>query len=107
VIETVEQLSVAVATPSSSSSRDEQAAVVTFRSAGIVNVGGVVSPLAVMVITCVQEAEPMALVAVQVIVVWPAGYAAIKGRSSLRLKVVTELRPPVTGVPISPAVRVF
>jgi hypothetical protein len=49
-IETAEQVSVAVATPNSSSRSAEQVAVVTLTSGGIVSVGGVVSPLAVMVI---------------------------------------------------------
>jgi hypothetical protein len=106
IIETVEQLSLAVADPNSSSSRAEQLAVVISTSVGIVSVGGVVSPLAVMVISCVQEAAPKALVAVQVIVVWPAGYRSVKARSSLRRDVVTGLRPPVTGVPIWLALKV-
>jgi hypothetical protein len=45
-----EQLSVAVATPSSSSSNAEQLVVVTLTSGGIVSVGGVASvPLTLMV----------------------------------------------------------
>src|SRR6267154_281312 len=60
------QSSVAVATPNSSSRSTEQSEVEIFMSGGIVNVGGVVSPTVVIVITCVHEALPRALVAVQV-----------------------------------------
>src|SRR6266404_419957 len=60
------QLSVAVATPSSSSSVAVQLSVVAFTFGGTVSVGGVLS-VAITVIFCVQEALPMLLVAVQVI----------------------------------------
>jgi hypothetical protein len=69
------QLSVAVATPNSSSRRAEQSGEgsVRFMSDGIVSVGGVVSPVVVIAIVCAQEALPSPFVAVQVITVWPAG----------------------------------
>jgi hypothetical protein len=72
------QLSVAVATPSSSSSKAEQLAVVTSKSDGMVKVGGTVSPVVVIVIVSLQETVPTALVNVQVITVCPAGYGSVK-----------------------------
>src|SRR5438045_459044 len=66
------QLSVAVATPSSSSSVAEQLLVVAFTSGGTVSVGGEIST-ALTWIFCVQEALPTLLVAVHVMNVSPAG----------------------------------
>jgi hypothetical protein len=59
------QLSSAVATPNSSSSRAEQVLVVTLTSGGIDSVGAVVS-VAIIVIVWIHEAAPTLLVAVQV-----------------------------------------
>jgi hypothetical protein len=104
------QLSAAVATPSSSFRYAEQVGVVTSTSGGIVSTGGVVSPLVVMVITCVQETLPRALLAVHVMLVCPAGNGSITGvmaPPSLRVASTIGLSPPAVGVPIWPAVRVF
>ena len=61
-------LSSAVATNSSSSSKTEHELVLVTMFAGTCSVGGVVSlPITVMI--CVQDAEPTAFVAVQVIAV--------------------------------------
>ncbi len=79
-IETAEHESVAVATPNSSSISAEHVPVVVLTSAGIVSTGGVVSPLAVIVMVCVHDALPIALVAVQVIVVTPTGYGSVRPR---------------------------
>src|SRR5256885_3836552 len=72
VIETEdEQLSSAVATPSSSSRSAEHELVVAVTSAGTLSVGGVVSlPVDEMLIVCKQDTtRPMSSVAVQVITV--------------------------------------
>src|SRR6266436_9000028 len=66
------QLSVAVATPSSSSSVAVQLLVVAFTSGGTVSAGASVST-ALTWIFCVQEALPSVFVAVQVMKVSPAG----------------------------------
>lgn len=110
LIDTVPQLSEAVATPSSSSSVAVHELVVAVTSGGTLRVGGVLSaPDDVIVIDCAQEAtRPESSVAVQVIVVVPTGYgSAVRFRSSLRLLVIVTLLPVAVGEPISPAVRVL
>ncbi len=109
VTDDAQLLSVAVATPSSSSSSIEHELVKTDTSGGACSTGGVVSEPAptVTVILCVQDAtRPMSSVAVQVMVVRPAGNGSVNGRSSLlRLVMVTPV-PVVVGVPMSAAVTV-
>src|SRR5687768_6175485 len=78
LIETAEQVSSAVATPSSSSSKSEHELVVALTAGGAVSVGGVVSPEPVTMIRCVQEAtRPTESVAVQVMTVVPTGYGSL------------------------------
>src|SRR5258708_36629632 len=78
------QLSVAVATPSSSSSKAEQVVVVTSKSGGIVNTGGIVFPVVGVGMVSGDEQLPMALVRVQVITVCPACSGGGKCLPSLR-----------------------
>ena len=83
--------------------------------AGVVSVGAVVSlPITVMI--CVQDAVPTAFVAVQVIVVWPAGNGSVSARPSPltphgalsgQASPGGDAAPLVTGVPISAAVAVY
>ena len=75
VIVTVPQLSLAVATPSSSSSNAEHELVVAETLGGTLSVGGTLSaPDEVIVIVCEQDAtRPPSSVADQVIVVVPTG----------------------------------
>src|SRR5687767_12173950 len=108
LIVTAEQLSSAVATPSSSSSNAEQEAVIVDTGPGTWSVGGAVSPDDVTTIACVQDAmRPPSSVAVQVMTVVPAGNGSVKSWVSLRRLVIVTLLPVAVGDPMSPAVSVI
>ena len=110
LIDTVPQLSLAVATPSSSSSVAVHELVVAETSGGTFRVGGTLSALDdVIVMVCVHDAmRPVSSVADQVMVVVPTGYgSAVRSRLSLRWLVIVTLLPVAVGVPISLAVRVL
>src|SRR6266498_221588 len=99
-------VSVALATPSSSSRVAVHDDVVTLTFGGTVSTGGVVSlpDPAITVTFCVQDATlPFVLsVAVQVMTVVPAGNGSVSGRSSLRCATTTTSLSDgfLVGVPI-------
>jgi hypothetical protein len=110
LIDTLPQLSLAVATPSSSSSVAVHELVVAETSGGTFRVGATLSaPEDVIVIVWTQDAmRPESSVADQVIVVVPTGYGSpVKFRSSLRRLLIVTLLPVAVGEPISPALRVL
>ena len=110
LIDTLPQLSSAVATPSSSSSVAVHELVVADTSGGTCRVGGTLSaPDDVIVIVCVHEAmRPESSVADQVVAVVPTGYGSpVRSRPSLRWLVIVTLLPVAVGVPIWAAVRVL